>query len=161
MAEMSYRDVLVRVPPGRHHRRNRQRMHQTRHQKWRQPCQPHPGTRRHCYRCFLPDLAGFTAGHCGGTDRAAIELPFGEGGIVAKRCHLCKGTGANPDAIKTPEPALPSPTTPADKTALPASADRSGNPALHRTRANQEYPAARQFRHPPPAPSYPDVRSAR
>ena len=59
-------------------------------QKWRQPCQPHPGTRRHCYRCFLPDLAGFTAGHCGGTDRAAIELPFGEGGIVAKRCRLCK-----------------------------------------------------------------------
>ena len=25
------------------------------------PIQPHPGTQLYCYRCFLPDLAGFTA----------------------------------------------------------------------------------------------------
>ncbi|CBL46938.1 Hypothetical protein HDN1F_33550 [gamma proteobacterium HdN1] len=39
----------------------------------RQPHQPHSGTRITSYRCFLPDLAGFTSYRCGGTDEATIE----------------------------------------------------------------------------------------
>ena len=34
------------------------------------PCQPHPGTQFHHYRCSLPGLAGFAADRCGGTDKA-------------------------------------------------------------------------------------------
>lgn len=38
----------------------------------RKPCQPHPGTRIHCYRCSLPGLTGFTVYRCGRTDTATI-----------------------------------------------------------------------------------------
>ncbi|MNZ62976.1 hypothetical protein D3C78_811130 [compost metagenome] len=41
-------------------------------QKWRWPRQPHLGTRRHRYGCFLPDLTRLTANRCEGTDRATI-----------------------------------------------------------------------------------------
>ena len=36
---------------------------------WRGPYQPHPGTQLNRYRCSLPGLAGFTASHCGRTDK--------------------------------------------------------------------------------------------
>lgn len=36
-------------------------------ENWRQPRQPHPGTRVGNYRCSLPGLAGFTTYHCEGT----------------------------------------------------------------------------------------------
>ncbi len=61
--------------------------------KWRQPCQPHPGTQGHCYRCSLPGLAEFTAACCGGTDRAAITLAVSEGGIVAEGMQQCNWSG--------------------------------------------------------------------
>src|SRR5690554_1743817 len=42
-------------------------------QKWRRPCQPHPGTQCHRYGCSLPGLTGFTVDCCEGTNRATIE----------------------------------------------------------------------------------------
>lgn len=42
--------------------------------------QPHPGARRHCYRCSLPGLTGFTAYRregTGGNRHRLIEINMG------------------------------------------------------------------------------------
>ena len=49
--------------------------------KWRQPEQPHPGTRVDNYRCSLPGLAEFTIYRCGGTARTTIAVRKAPNGV--------------------------------------------------------------------------------
>ena len=59
--------------------------------------QPHPGARVHCYRCFLPDLAGFAACRRGGTNAGdgSIAEAIGQG-------HGKSGDRAEPSCITGP-----------------------------------------------------------
>src|SRR5690606_27019724 len=52
----------------------------------RQPCQPHPGTRRYRYGCPLPGPAGLAANRCEGTDRVAITNPTDAGRAIVTAC---------------------------------------------------------------------------